>query len=55
MEKHRSAQRLLDRRTDDPSATARYEFTKKPDLNFAVVVDKQVEEVVHEQRKRLSR
>ncbi|MGJ8624077.1 MAG: hypothetical protein ACSHW1_15055 [Yoonia sp.] len=36
MEKLRYAQRLLDGRTDDPEADARYEFTNNPDLDFAV-------------------
>jgi hypothetical protein len=36
MEKLRYAQRLLEGRLDDPEADVRYEFTKNPDLDFAV-------------------
>ncbi|RLA40586.1 MAG: hypothetical protein DRR42_25695, partial [Gammaproteobacteria bacterium] len=36
MEKLRYAQRLLEGRTDDPAADARYEFTGNPEMDFAV-------------------
>ncbi len=36
MEKIRYAQRLLEGRTDDPEADARYEFTGNPEMDFAV-------------------